>query len=225
MSPVNPFYTLMASLPFLPPFDQVERLPISALRLRERLRMLDPKDQVIVEVTHNFLRWQRHPLERTDRDMIHHYANMMAAVTNPALRAMVTFRVNLRTLMTALRRRYLGRPAPRPEELWGVGEWVGIIARHWQEPYFHLDHLFPAVKDLKQRMDRAETYELEHVLLSLIWENVSQLVTFNTFNLQALLAYLFKWDIIERWLSYQAGPAQERFKLLVEEAIGGQAFV
>jgi len=44
----------------------------------------------------------------------------------------------------------------------------------------------------------------------------------DAFSLEALLAYLFKWDILEQWLSYDKEEAKARFEELVSEVSGEQ---
>ena len=51
----QPYYTLLASLPPLPRFDQTDRLPITRERLEQRLRMLTPDDAELYEHAVEFL--------------------------------------------------------------------------------------------------------------------------------------------------------------------------
>ena len=66
----QPYYTLLASLPPLPRFDQTERLPITRERLAQRLRMLSPEDAELFECAAEFLAWRRQTATRTDQEMI-----------------------------------------------------------------------------------------------------------------------------------------------------------
>jgi hypothetical protein len=42
------------------------------------------------------------------------------------------------------------------------------------------------------------------------------------FSFDAVLAYLFKWDMIDRWLTQKPDEAKARFQGMVTEAMHGQ---
>jgi hypothetical protein len=210
----------MSSLPALPRFERAERLPINEVRLAERLSMLEPKDRALVEHTAEFLAWQRQPVERTDAQVVAYFRQMMGLMSShPVLMQMITYRMNERTIMAALRHRHRGQPAPTSGELWGVGPWVGHIERQWDEADFRLGHIFPWIRQAQQHLESGETLALERLLMGLIWDRVN-LLSHDMFTFEAVLAYLFKWDILRRWLSYNRQAAQTRFEALVTEVIG-----
>jgi hypothetical protein len=212
----------MASLPPLPSFERAERLPINQVRLLERLNMLEPDDWVIVERTVLFLAWQRQPVERTDSEVVVFFRQIMElTASHPVLRQMIEFRMNVRTILAALRRRHRGLPAPAVDEPWGVGPWVQHVTRHWDDADFKLRMVFQWIPQARQYLEAGEeTLALERLLMRLIWEQVDFLTQNNLFGFDALLAYLFKWDIVQRWLSYNRETAQARFDALVTEVIG-----
>jgi hypothetical protein len=214
------YYTLISSLPALPRFERAERLPINEVRLVERLRMLDPDDRIVVERTASFLAWQRQPVERTDAEVVAFFRQMTDWTSSyPVLRQMIEYRMELRTVMAALRRRHRGLPAPAPAEAWGVGPWVSYIERHWEEADFRLAAIFPWIPQARQHLVAGETLALERLLMGLIWDRVD-LLSPDMFAFARLLAYLFKWDILRRWLACNRETAQTRFETLVMEVIG-----
>ncbi|MBW2721358.1 MAG: hypothetical protein JRC67_03905, partial [Deltaproteobacteria bacterium] len=100
------YYTLMASLPWLPRFDRLDRLPITRERLLKRFRMLNPDDAELVERAIEFLAWYRHPVERTDAEMVSAYERLMAVIDAPVVLAVIELAVDQRTIIVALRRRH-----------------------------------------------------------------------------------------------------------------------
>ena len=58
------YYTLIASLPALPYFKLVERLPINRQRLEERLRMLNEEDASILAQARSVVEWGSHAATR-----------------------------------------------------------------------------------------------------------------------------------------------------------------
>jgi hypothetical protein len=192
------YYTLIASLPRLPRFDRAERLPINRERLRERLKMLEPEDAELVERAATFIRWQRQPVARTDQEMVAYYDQVAELFEESILACMFEFLINQRTIMAALRRRHRGLPAPASGEVWGGGRWVRHIEINWEDPDFKLGALYPWIPQARAHLEAGEALA------------------------EALLAYLFKWDILEQWLSYDKEEAKTRFEELVSEVTGEQ---
>lgn len=215
------YYTLIASLPPLPRFDRAERLPINRVRLQQRLKMLQPKHAQVVERASAFLEWQHHPAKVTDADMVADYERLMTAIEGSALKAMIQFPVDVRTIMVALRRRHRGLPRPLPNEPWGVGQWVAPIRRSWEEVNFKLAPIYPWIPRARDLLEGGETLALERLLLGLLWDWMDHFAEGKEFGFEAVLAYLFKWDTIERWLSYDPGPAKARFDQLLAEVTHG----
>ena len=217
------YIALVASLPPLPRFDWAERLPINEDRLTVRLRMLEGEDLAMVERVASFLAWQRQPVERTDTQVVTLFKEIVpVASENPSLMAMIESRMNERTIMAALRRRSRGMNAPTPGEEWGVGSWVQHIERNWEDPDFKLGTVLPWVPQARQYLETGETLALERLLMTLVWQRVDRVLENNPFGFEVVLAYLFKWDILKRWLSYDRDAARERFDNLLTEVIGEQ---
>jgi hypothetical protein len=217
------YIALLASLPPLPRFDRAERLPINEDRLAVRLRMLEGEDMAMVERVASFLAWQRQPVERTDAQVVTIFKEIVpVASENPSLMAMIEFRMTERTIMAALRRRHRGMSAPTPGEEWGVGSWVQHIERNWEDPDFKLGKILPWVPQARQYLEAGETLALERLLMTLVWQRVDRLTENDPFGFEDVLAYLFKWDILQRWLSYDRDAARVRFDNLLTEVIGEQ---
>jgi hypothetical protein len=62
--------------------------------------------------------------------------------------------------------------------------------------------------------------ELERLLMTVVWNTVDRTAQTDPFGFDVVLAYLFKWDIVKRWLSYERAAARERFDELVTEVMG-----
>jgi len=217
----NHYYTLMASLPPLPRFDRAERLPINSVRLAERLRMLQPEDAEVVEHAAAFLTWRHQPAKRTDQEIANNYTQLIRHVKDVSLRAIIEFPTNLKAILAALRRKHLGFAAPVRGETWGVGPLVGHMMRNWDDPNFKLMHLYPWIPQAREYLETGEALALEKLLFRLEWDSLARLSQGMEFGFDAVLAYLFQWDIVERWLSYDSKLASSRFEGLLAEVIEG----
>ena len=211
------YYMLMASLPALPRFDLAERLPINWERLTNRQAMLIPKDAELVECTSRFLAWFRQPAERTDREMLASYECLQGLIEKRGFQHLFELPINLRTIMAGLRRRHGGRSAPAKGELWGVGPLVPHIERHWDDPDFKLKSLYPWISEARKLLENGASLDLERFIMGLVWDRFSHSVPGGPFGIEALMAYLFKWGILQQWLSYNVEEAGKRFDELVAE--------
>lgn len=217
MSGQRQYYTLIASLPRLPRFDRAQRLPINRERLDERLRMLEPEDAELVERARAFIRWQRQPVERSDREMVDSYAQLEELIDEPVLACMLEFLISQRTIMAALRRRHRGLRTPAPDEVWGLGRWTRHIERNWEHVDFKLAPIYPWIPEAGAYLEAGEALALDRFLKGAVWETMDRMVDGNEFGLEALLVYLFKWDVLEQWLSYDREGAKAHFGELVSE--------
>jgi hypothetical protein len=220
MSGQRPYYDLIASLPPLPHFAEAGRNPINRQRLGERLTLLEPEDRLIVNRATEFLVWQRQPAERTDREIISMYDHFREAIATPALQEMIDFRMTVRTILAALRRKRRGDEAPGQGAEWGVGPWTLSIRLNWDHPDFRLAGVFPWIPKASELLEAGEALELDRLVLDEEWRWLDSLVFGNEFGFDVVLAYLFKWDILDQWLSYDVESARERFEELVAEVTG-----
>lgn len=217
--PHTGYFALMASLPHLPRFDRAQRLPINRERLDARLAWLKPDDALCVQQAEHFLEWQRQPIERTDAHMLSRFDALMREVRQPALRRMVEFRFGLRVVVGALRRRRRGDPAP-VDAMWSTAPWAKHIARNWGDPAFKLAAQCPWLPQARALLERGETLGLERLLMGVVWDHLGTIGRVHHFDLDAVLVYLFRWDILERWLGYRPDAAAARIDRLVTEALG-----
>jgi hypothetical protein len=212
------YYTLVASLPHLPPHFDVDRLPITRPALEERLESLRPEHQQVLQRLFDFLQWDRQPVDRTDQAMVEAYEHLLQTIHNPLVRELVDHRVDIRTIVSALRRRKAEQSPPI-----GIGRLVETIRRNWNHPQFNLARQHPWIVLFQERMDTGDAVGAERVLLQVTWENWARLAADYTFSFEAVLLYLARWSILDRWTSKNAAEGRERFERLVEETLGEYA--
>jgi len=210
----NSYYTLVASLPALPRHFEVDRVPIVQPRLEKRLGMLKPVDAKVVERLRAFLLWDRQPPDRTDEEMIEHYLEFMSTTSNSLARHIVAFRFNIRTIMSALRRRRRGLPPP-PK----VGEWGVHIEQNWGHTEFKLQRHYPWIAQVEQLLDTSDCLAVERILLGVTWAHWAKLAEQHFFSFETVLLYLARWEIIHRWTSQDAAVGGQRFEQLVTESL------
>ncbi|UCG75641.1 MAG: DUF2764 family protein [Gemmatimonadota bacterium] len=189
---------------------------MSQRRLEERLALLHPEDLADLRMAVSLVSWRRQPINRTTAEIAAMYEECMAATRNRALRSTVEFRMNVRTVMVALRLKRLGRGVPSGR--WGVGNYTRTIESRWTDPEFGLAAVFPWIPEARVFLDQGDATGLESLLMGLLWTKLSQVADRHPFGFEQVFAFAFKWDILHRWLSYDAQKARRRFDKLVLEA-------
>lgn len=110
--------------------------------------------------------------------------------------------------------RYLNRELGRPEETDIVNPWneeEGEEAPLWE---------FEEQRPIQLALEGTSLLEREKELDDITWEKVSSLETFHYFDLTAVLAYVAKLHIVDRWLALDEEKGRELFHKLVREVKG-----
>ena len=183
--------------------------------------MLAEQDAKVINQMWNYFAYERQPNERTDEEIVAFYHTMMREVTQPTLRAIIEFGMNQRTILAGLRRRHRGLPGPRPGFVWGGGQWVGHIERHWSDADFNLTTVFPWVSEIRRFLESNDTLSLERRLKDLSWSYLDYLAMGSHFSFDALLVYIAKWSLLNQWLLHDESKAAERFETLTADMLAG----
>lgn len=217
------YFTLVSSLPALTDFERMKRLPLNRERLEARLEMLTPEDRAEARRAEAFLTWHHQPLHFPDERVLSAYQEVMQATSNAMLADLVATSLRRRTLQAALRRRHRGGAAPEPKEAWGEPRMLYTVRRNWSRPDFGLGAVHRWVGPMVEHLRDGNAVALERVLLRHSWDTLDALVRRERprFSFEAVLLYLFQWDIASRWLAYDAARANERFDALIDEAWHG----
>ena len=210
-----PYFDLIASFPALPPHFDVTRPPITRLQLEDRLKMLSQEDATTLKQLTVFLAWDRQPLDQTDQEVIARFRQLKRNIQHRVIWDIVEHRMDMRTMISALRRRMAGEGPPQ-----GVGDLVNPIRRHWKDSYFCLEHRYPWIEPFVENLKSGEALAAERILYETIWKFRHRMASQFTFSFEAVILYLARWTIIDRWTSRDAEIGKARFDQLVEEALG-----
>ena len=211
------YYTLVASLPRLVHFERAEWLPLSRKQLDQRLSMLEPEDAAQLRLAEALVQWQRQPITRTTQEMLRGYRLVMERASQPSLREFVDFRMSQRTALVALRRQRRGLGPPASGEIWGVGPWVRRIETRWDRADLGFGDILPWVEEARGLLEAGNATGLERLLMDAVWRQLSRMADPQPFGFEQVLAFVFKWDIVQLWLSYDADAAKTRFQQLIAE--------
>jgi hypothetical protein len=120
---------------------------------------------------------------------------------NTFLREFFRFDLNLRNAKVRYLNRSLGRPADK-------------------DIFLESGEDFEEEGEVRSVLYGRDLLAREKGLDNLMWEKISELNTFDYFNVSALLGYIAKLKIIDRWLSLDEETGRGMFRKLVEEIRG-----
>lgn len=221
MSPEDRYLTLLTSLPAHGPLFGARQTPLSRLRLRMRLNWLEPDDAEDLARLAALTDWHHQRFDVDDEALVREAEAGIAQIHNAFTRELVAWRLELRTVVAALRRRRAGEAAPSGRRRWGFGRWAPHIARHWGEPHFRLERVYPWLPEAKQALDAGDPLGLERLLLGAVWTHLERVGAGHAFDFEAVVVYVMRWDLVARWTRYDAEAALARFDALLETALAG----
>lgn len=145
--------------------------------------------------------------------------HLLSNLHNTFLEEVIIWRLQIRTIMAAIRYRKLNSSAQNTAEFQGYGNIVSQIKKNWQSDDFALSHRFPWVKQAQQLFMTNETVALEKLLLNLSWQHYERIGQGHYFDFEAVIIYVLRWDVINRWAKNDQQKAMQQFELLVEQAL------
>lgn len=218
------YITLISSLPpHLPTLFAARQTPISRLKLNERLQMLQPHHARDLALIENLVHWDRMSIETTAEEMILRGEKAREQIKNEFIKEIVRWRLEVRTAVKALRRRHLGMPPPAPGSKWGFGRWLRYIEKHWNEPGFGLERHFTWITEAEKLLNEKNHLALERLLLKQLWDLYGRVSGEHYFDFEAVVVYVLRWDVIDRWARYDSKKAEIRFRNMLDSALGDYA--
>ncbi|MBT6575618.1 MAG: DUF2764 family protein [Gammaproteobacteria bacterium] len=198
----------------------VKSKPVTRLHLERRLALLNDQDrQQLAEIETN-LHWAKMSTENNDVEISIAAEHIIQSLDKPLLQEVIIWRMELRTIMAAIRRRKLGKDAPAKNERWGYGQVVPFIRKNWQIDDFSLSHRFAWVSHANTLFIEDKSVELEKLLLNLSWEHYESIGHSHYFDFEAVVIYVLRWNIVSRWTQCHEQEAMQQFELLVKNGLG-----
>ncbi len=212
------YVSLISSLPSPERLFQAKQTPVSRLKLEQRLRVLDPHERHVLTVIENAMDWRRLDDAEDDKEVLERTRKAIDVVQHQTLRKIIRDRLEIRTILKALRLRAKGMNTapPRP---WGFGRWCQHIERNWNEPGFRLQHAFAWINEAEKLLTSHQPKALETLLLERVYNGLVRHSGQHQFDFEAVVIYVLKWNIINRRLKYNSMAAERRFKHMVNQGV------
>lgn len=217
------YVMLIASLPYHGRLFMATQTPLSRRRLERRLAMMTPADRDLLDDVEGVVRWYALPGAATDAEVVARGRALLRDLDAAGLTTLWTAvrnRLELRTVVAALRRRHLGEPAPGPDAVWGTGRYLKRIRANWDVRDFGLGLAFPWVGEAQGHLDNDDPLAFEKLVLGRAWQDLGRLSLGHDFDLTAVIIYVLRWDIVDRWTQLDGAAAQTRFDALLADGLG-----
>jgi len=145
---------------------------------------------------------------------------------NAFLSIWFTFDLNLRNLLAGLNCRRLSEESQEVsgdftllKSIIGSNE-IAELIRKSRTPDFSLSLDYPWVEKVLS-FDRQNLVEFEKNIDTLRWDTLDEMTTFTYFQIETILAFCIKLDIVERWQRLKPEVGKEKLKRLLSELESG----
>ena len=223
MDPQDRYVMLLSSLPASERLFLAKQPPISRIKLERRLRVLSEEDAHTLAQVEAILNWGGLPMDTLDTDILAKAEAALQHIESGTLQLIVRHRLEMRTIIAALRRRKQGEGAPAHGAVWGFGRVTSHIARNWTDPGFRLGPGFPWVRKAAQLLDDEDAVGFERLVLESAHRDLHRHDARHHFDFEAVVIYVLKWSIFDRWARAKAEDASKRFENLVAAGLGARA--
>lgn len=182
---------IIASLPVLNQEDHPQHFVAEEI-LAEIREQLSARDNSVLDLL----------LEGYDPDKLDaEFYRRALAHGNRFIREWFRFDLDLRNATVAFLNDSLGRPE---------GQDLVLLAEREAEE-------FPEEEAVQQVLNRADLLQRERGLDDLRWQKVDELTAMDVFDLELILGFVAKLQIIDRWLKLDPESGRELFRKLVED--------
>ncbi|WP_413430922.1 DUF2764 family protein [Crateriforma spongiae] len=211
------YYDLIASLPHLPHFLSAEHCPITPLRLRQRLGLLRPGDAELLQRVWPLVQWRGDGLAiESDHVITERYRQLVESPVPGPLRGYLDYRMTQQTLLAALRRKQAAMGPPATALFADSSSPIHQISRNWEKPDFGLANVYPWLTGASDQLASGDALGLEQTMVELNWRWLSRMADQSVFGFAAVVAFVFKWDLLRSWLANDSAEAKQRFQKLID---------
>ena len=131
---------------------------------------------------------------------------------NAFIREFFLFDLNVRNAKVKYLNKALGREAARDVLTFGEDAAPKVLEATEKE--------FEEAAALEAVFAQADILSRERGIDDLMWDKISNLTTFNYFDINAILGFITKLNIVARWFRLDEQTGREMFKQLVDEVRG-----
>jgi len=122
------------------------------------------------------------------------------------------FDLNVRNAKVGYLNKALGRPSGKDMLVFPEDAPQAVLDAAAEE--------FEEAADIETVLNSGDILSRERGIDDLFWEKISSLTTFNYFDIDAIMGFIAKMNIVARWFKLDEQTGREMFKKLVDEVRG-----
>ncbi|PJE80605.1 hypothetical protein CI610_00427 [invertebrate metagenome] len=215
----NAYYTLLTSLPHIDSLFHSKVTPISRIQLDRRLSMLSKQERDVLIRVEQLTHWSHMGTDVDENVLIRLATKLQSELPGQEIRELISWRMDVRTIIAALRRKAQGGQAPAAGR-WSFGNRYTYIRLNWNSPTLGLQHAFPWIPKVAECLSKNDHITLEKTLLGTVWHQLDILSSKHRFDFEAVIIYVLRWHLIDRWTRYNSDKALTYFRALTDIALG-----
>jgi hypothetical protein len=212
---------ILAALPHHGDLFSARRPPVSRIGLERRLALLPDADRCEIAAIEGLLNWDRAQRFASDTAFLDEAEATVARLRSQSVRALVEERLSMRSIVAALRMRAMGALAPRGR--WGRTPHAWRIERGWERAGFGLGPAQAWVGRVEACMSAGDAMGAEREILGEVWRRLGRAGVRHPSGYVAILIYVLRWNVIDRWTRQNAQEAGARFAAWTARLAAGAA--
>lgn len=217
MSGRDRYVALVASLPNSERLFFAKRPPLSRLRLERRLRGLTEGDAAALAVIEDVMSWRAYGMSVSAPEAIARAKRALERIEQPTLSGLMRERLEMRAGVAALRLRARGVEAAAVGP--ALGPWGARFVRNWPDPLFNAGRRHPWLAKASTLIAERDPVGLERHILDTTFRQLQRWGGAHQFDFEAVVIYVLKWSIFDRWSRANAEGARRRFDALAALAL------
>ena len=214
------YYQLLSSLPHINTLFDARAISLSRYQLEKRLSSLSPSDNQLlkkIEILIFFGEYTNNTIE--GKKLIRVAIDTFAKIKSTLLASYIQNELDRKTLLMAIRQKNLQKPSPT-NTAWSYGTRYEYIKRNWSKPTFGLEHAFLSTTKIVDLIKKDQALTVEKIILNDMWSALNALSSScPIFSFDSVVAYIVRWNLVNRWVSYDKVKAVKRFEKIVLQKI------
>lgn len=213
------YVDLITSLPYNGNLFSSKEIPISRIRLDIFLNRLEEED------LRTLLKYEKiinsHATYRDIKDQIffNKVGDFLEKISNNLIKELLTERTKLIILIGFLRKKVLDEKIEYNIKSETFSSFISYLKNHSELPDLGLSHKYPWIIQLIKLMKEGNSVAAERIILAFIWKYLFKISCIYEFNFEAIILYITRWNIIERWVNYNSEEAKKRMVTITDNIL------
>jgi len=216
MAEHDPYLTLLCSLPGFDAIFAHKIPPLSRLRLDQRLLLLTEEDRHQLDLVEQVVNWSRWPSGTDNSFAFKHIQSLLDQMTDQRCKQLTLEILDLYAVHNALYMRGDDEESAHPPSTpWCISRFRSRLEQHWQDEDLGLSHYFSWIPEAAEALRNKQVLIVQKTFIKSIWQHLQRQQPEDEFSFYAVVVYVLKWTLADRWSRTDADKARDRFQQLL----------